>query len=132
MTAYSGRNGAVYASTTGSGTATPVLQLTDWSLNRATDKQETTAFGATNKTYVQGLPDVSGDFKGFWNDADTVLATAASSSDGCKLYIYPSTTAGTKYAYGPAWLNISYAGSVNGVVSVSGSFSANGNWGVQL
>jgi hypothetical protein len=126
----------VYVSTSSSTEASPVAQLTDWSLNMTTDTQETTAFGATNKTYVQGLPDVSGDFKGFWNDADLIMAAAAKSSDGCKIYLYPSTDASTgaagKYAYGPSWLNVSYATSVNGVVSSSGSFKANGNWYVGL
>ena len=136
MVAYAGRKGRVYISTSGSGNASPVAQLTDWSLNMSTDTFETTAFGATNKTYVQGLPDVSGDFKGFWNDADTTISTASNSADGCKIYLYPSTDASTgaagKYAYGPAWLNASYASSVGGVVSMSGSFKANGNWYVGL
>lgn len=135
MASYAGRQGRVYVSVSGSGTAIPVAQLTDWSLDQSTDTFETTSFGATNKTYVQGLPDVSGDFKGFWNDADTTISTAALSSDGCKVYLYTSTAvsqASGKYAYGPAWLNASYATSVGGVVSVTGSFKANGNWYVGL
>ncbi len=55
MATYPGRNGVVYLSTSASGTASSVLHLSKWSLNRATDKIEVTSFGDTNKVYVQGL-----------------------------------------------------------------------------
>lgn len=114
----------MYASTTRNGALTQVLQLTDWSLNMNTDTQEVTSFGDVTKTYVQSLPDFSGDFKGFWNDADTVLGPASRSSDGCTVLIYPASTALSRYAQAPVWLNISYAGAVGGTVSVTGSFKA--------
>lgn len=130
MSFYAGRKGRVYVSTTGSGNAVPVAQLTQWSLDMATDTYETTSFGAGNKTYVQGLPDVSGAFQGFWNDADTTLMTAAASADGCRIYLYPSTDASTKYACGPAWLNASVAVDVGGTANVTANFSANGTWDI--
>lgn len=132
MAVYSGRNGRLYASTTGSGNAIPVASLTNWELNLATDRIETTAFGDTNKTYVQGLKDVQGTFSGFWNDTDSTLFTASASTDGTKLYLYPATTAATKYAYGPAWLDVSVSTGVSEAVAVSGSFAANGAWGINL
>jgi len=78
---------------------------------------------------VQGLADISGDFEGFWDDSDSTVMTAAGSADGCKLYLYPSTNAATKYWYGPAWLDYSIEAPVDGAVSLSGSFVANGSWG---
>lgn len=119
-------------STTGSGAAVPVASLNAWSIDYSTDRIEVTSFGDLNKTYVQGLPDVSGDLGGFWDDTDSTLYTAAASADGVKLYLYPSADAPTKYFYGPAWVDFSLTTGVGDAVAVSGSFGANGSWGRQI
>jgi hypothetical protein len=128
MAVYHGRRGVVYISTTGAGAASLVLSLTDWSLDMATDTVEVTSFGDVNKTYVQGLPDINGSFSGFWNDAEDKLFTAAASSDGCRIYLYPSADAAAKYFYGPAWLSVSVSTAVGDAVKVTGNFLANGTW----
>lgn len=128
MSVYAGRKGVVYLSTTGSGNASSVLKLNAWTVNRTTDKIEVTAFGDANKTYVQGLPDVQGTFGGFWDDNESKPFTGAGSSDGVKMYLYPSSDAPTKYWYGPAWLDVSMDLGVNGAATISGSFAANGSW----
>jgi hypothetical protein len=125
---YHGRHGVVYMSTTGTGVATNVAQLTEWSIDMATDKVDVTAFGDGNKTYVQGLKDLSGSFSGFWNDAADTIYDAAASADGVKMYLYPSSDASGKYFYGPAWVDMSVSTSVSDAVKISGSFSANGTW----
>lgn len=129
MAVYAGRKGVVYLSTTGTGTATNVIKLTTWTLNQATDKIEVTAFGDANKTYVQGLKDVQGSFSGFWDDTEAKPFTAADSTDGCKMYLYPSADAPTKYWYGPAWLDVSIDTGVAAAVALSANFAANGAWG---
>ena len=121
----------VYLSTTGTGAASSV-QLTEWTLNRATDRQEVTSFGDANKTYVQGLPDLQGTLTGFWDHADTKIFTAAESADGCKLYLYMSSDAAGLYFYGPAWLDASMTTNVNQPIGISGTFAANGSWGKVL
>lgn len=128
MAVYHGRKGVVYISTTGTGTATNVIKLTDWSLNMETDTVEVTSFGDTNKTYVQGLPDVQGSLSGFWDDTEDKLFTAASSTDGCKVYLYPSSDAVTRYFYGPAWLSVSIQSAIGDAVKINSSFRANGAW----
>lgn len=128
MAAYHGKKGVIYLSTTGTGNASAVVKLNEWSLDSATDKAEVTSFGDVNKTYVQGLPDIKGTFAGFFDDTETKIATAAASSDGCKLYLYPSSDAATKYKCGPAWLDASIKVSNNGACTISGSFVANGSW----
>jgi hypothetical protein len=128
MAVYHGRRGVVYISTTAAGAASLVLSLTDWSLDMATDTVEVTSFGDVNKTYVQGLPDINGSFSGFWNDSEDKLFTAAASSDGCKIYLYPSADAVSKYFYGPAWLSVSVSTAVGDAVKVTGNFLANGTW----
>lgn len=129
MSAYHGKAGVVYMSTVGSGTATSVAKLTEWSLNLATDKVETTSFGDPNKTYVQGLKDVSGTLTGFWEDSQDVILDASESADGVKLYLYPASTAATVYFYGPAWVDASITTGVSAAVGMTANFVANGAWG---
>lgn len=128
MAVYAGRKGVVYLSTTGSGAASNVIKLTTWALNQTTDKIEVTAFGDANKTYVQGLKDVQGSIAGFFDDTESKPFTAADSTDGCRMYLYPSADAPTIYWYGPAWLDVSIDTGVSAAVSISGSFAANGAW----
>jgi len=132
MAVYPGRAGVIYLSTTGTGTATNVIKLNEWTLNRTTDKIEVTSFGDPNKTYVQGLPDLQGTFSGFYDDTEGKPFTAASSTDGCKLYLYVSSSATSKYGYGPAWLDVSINTSVSGAVTIEGNFAANGAWGLNF
>lgn len=128
MAVYAGRKGVIYASTTGTGTAINVLNLSSWSIDLTRETLESTSFGDVNRTYVVGLPDTTGEFEGFWNDAETKLFAAAASADGCKLYLYPSSDAPTKFFSGPAWLDISLTTAVDELVEISGTFSANGAW----
>jgi hypothetical protein len=118
-------------STSGSGAATNVIKLTTWTLNMTTDKVEVTAFGSLNKEYVQGLKDVQGTMAGFYDDTEAKPFQAADSTDGVKLYLYPSADAPTKYWYGPAWVDVSVDTGVSTAVAISGSFAANGAWSRQ-
>jgi hypothetical protein len=128
MARYHGKAGIVYASTSGSGTATNVASLTEWSINATTDKVETTAFTDTSKNYVQGLPDAQGSFSGFWDDSESKVFAGSRSADGVKLYLYPSKDAPTKYAYGTAWLDFSLNTSVSDAVKMTGNWSAKASW----
>lgn len=128
-TRYHGSKGVVYISTTGSGTAIAAISLSQWSLDMATDKVDVTAFGDTNKQYVQGLKDIKGALSGYFDSADDALFDGAESTDGVKLYLYPSSLAPTIYHYGPAWLDASIEVDAKGAVGVKGSFVAAGNWG---
>ena len=132
MAKYHGRDGVIYLAATGTGTATTVLGLTGWSLDLARDTVEVTEFGDTNKTYVVGLKDLTGDFDGFWNDAETKLFSGTDSADGCKMYLYPTRSAPTKYACGVAWLDMSIETGTGDAVSINGSFSAAGAWTILL
>lgn len=116
-------------STSGTTDASPLISMASFSINMETDKIEVTAFGDANKTYVQGLKDVSGDLSGFWDSADDKIFDAADSADGVKMYLYPSSNAPTIYFYGPAWVDASIEVGVTDAINVSGSFSANGSWG---
>lgn len=126
---YHGGKSVVYLSTTGTGAAVVAISLSSWTLDRATDKVDVTAFGDTNKVYVQGLSDIKGTIAGWFDSGDDALFDGADSADGVKLYLYPSSICPTVYHYGPAWLDASLATDVKGGVSVKGSFVAAGTWG---
>lgn len=129
MATYHGKTGVAYISTNGTGAGVTVAHLTSWSLDMATDKQETTGFGDANKTYVQGLKDLKGAIAGFWDDANETLFKAADSSNGCGIYLYPSSDAGSKrYWFGPAWLDCSVECGVDAPVRLTANFVANGSW----
>ena len=87
-----------------------------------------TSFGDLNMTYVQGLPDLKGTFKGFWDPTESKPFQAAKSIDGCVIVLYPSADAPSKYAYGPAWLDVNMDDPVAGAVAMDASFAANGSW----
>lgn len=129
MARYHAKKGVVYMSTSGSGDAVNVTALNAWTLSSAADRVEVTAFGDTNKQWVQGLPDVSGTLSGWWDDTSDQLYDGAQSSDGVKMYLYPSSDAASKYFYGPAWVDFSIDTTSSGAVSISGTFAANGAWG---
>lgn len=129
---YHGKGGVVYLAASGTGTATVVLGLNHWTLNRQSDKVETTEFGAANKTYVKGYADTQGTLSGFWRDDEDKLFSGADSDDGVLMYLYPSKDAPSKFAAGPAWLDVSMDVATNGSVTVNGPFSANGDWTINL
>lgn len=134
MSAHAGRTGAVYiAIESATGVATACIKLNAWTLDRSTDTFDVTAFGDTNKTYVQGLPDLKGTISGSWDDSETKPFAGAISTNGVKLYLYPDiTNSPTKYAYGTAWLNASINVPVGGAVKLSGNFVAAASWYVGL
>ena len=70
MARIHGRRGRVYVGIASDSAAAEALPYTaTWSIAFATDNAEVTAFGDTVKTYVAGLPDASGAFSGFLDDA---------------------------------------------------------------
>lgn len=130
MARYHGKGGRAYVSTTGTGNAVSIVNLESWELNMPTDLEEVTATSDENKTYVQGYGDLKGKLNFLWSDAEDTLFTAAASTDGCKIYLYPSKDAITKYWYGPAWLNLdTLGGGVKAAVKGAAGFAANGAWG---
>lgn len=122
-----GKGGVLLVSTTKTGTPVAVALITEWGLDRTSDKIETTALGDANKTYVKGLDDVKGTFSGQWDAHDDTLFEASESVDGVQIELWPSITS-TVCFKGPAWLDVSIKGGVSAAVTIDGTFSANGSW----
>lgn len=121
-----GRKGRIYidVSTNGSGAAVPIANLSSWSLNRSTDKIDTTSFGDESKTYVVSLPDAQLDFSGFWDTDGDQYKVAAAIDGGRKTYLYVTTDTTTKYWFGKFHFDVSVSETVSGAVEVSGSAGA--------
>jgi len=123
-----GRNGRLYAGIASAGTAEPVAFLNAWSLSAATDDVEITAFGDTNKTYVAGLPDIAGSYKGFFDSATAQTWTAATDGVARKVYLYPDNTATGTYWYGTATFDFAVDTAVGAAATISGNFKASSAW----
>ena len=124
MARIHGRRGRVYLAVTSGGTAEPIPFLNSWSMNAQAEKADVTAFGDNNKVYVAGLPDASGEFSGFYDDATAQTYTAAVDGLPRKFYLYPSTLLNTQYWFGEILPDFSVNGAVGGAVEVSSSWNA--------
>jgi hypothetical protein len=119
-----GRNGRVYLAIASGGTAEPIAFLNSWTINFQTEKPEVTAFGDSNKVYVSGLPDASGDFAGFYDDATEQFYTAATDGLARKFYLYPSTSNNSQYFYGEILPDMNINATVSGAVEISSTWNA--------
>lgn len=126
VTKYHARNGMVYLSVSGSVAAVPVGGFRAYTLDGTTDKVDTTEFNSGNKTAVAGFPAYKGTLEGFWASDDTTLRQAATSTDGTNIYIYPSSNAPSKYFGGPAWVDMSLRGAVDGAVGSTANWESRG------
>lgn len=125
MARIHGRNGIVYMGIASGGTATAIPFLSTWSISFQTDKADVTAFGDTNKVYVAGLPDASGDFSGFWDDATSQTYVAATDGLARNMYLYPNVTADPNtYFFGTVLPDFAMDGAVGGAITTKTSWSA--------
>lgn len=131
-----GKGGAIYiGGALGSG-GIRVAAKAEWTLNRSRDYVESTSFGDSNKTYLAGLPDVSGTFRGFLDvSGDLLLDAATSDSQDLYLYASDSTLAGsgtTLVAHGPALIDAQVSVSNTDAARITGNFRASGAWTIDL
>jgi hypothetical protein len=120
-----GRNGQVYMGITSGATATPLPFQASWSVNMNVDKQDVTAFGDGNKVYVAGLPDASGDFGGFMDDATSQTYIAAIDGLARNFYLYPdATNSPNVYWFGTVLPDFSADGAIAGPVNFKSTWNA--------
>lgn len=125
MARIHGRRGRIYLGiSSDTAQAEPLPFFARWSINFSTDKDEVTAFGDSNKVYVAGLPDASGAFSGFYDDATAQTYTAASDGLARKWYLYPSTLTNSQYFFGTILPDLTVDGDVGASVKVSSNWAA--------
>lgn len=133
MSRFHGRNGVVYlgqAGYTGTGqppAASPIAFLTDWTINKTTDKVDVTAMGDTNKVYAAGLSDASGDLSGWYDSATPQTYAAATDGLPRSFYLYEDAVGQpTSYWFGIVLPDMSIAGGETAAVSIKSSWNAAG------
>lgn len=129
-TAKHGRKGLLYLdmSAGANSLASAVPMMVDWSIDRATDDVETTSCDSSNKEYVSGLADYSGQFSANM-DADSDSLYQAADGQARMHYFYPDRDAVAgkrRYNYGFIMLNASESGGVTAKLSQSVTFKAAG------
>lgn len=125
MARVHGRKGRLYVGLASStAAAEPVTFLRSWGIDFSTDKSDVTSMGDSNKTYVAGLPDASGQFAGFYDTETAQLYTASQDGAARRFYLYPDTTDTAEYFFGTALFDFSVSAAVDGPVSVSGNWAA--------
>lgn len=125
MGRIAGRKAVIYMGIASSAaSASLVAYQSAFSINFPTDKIEVTAFGDPGKTYVGGMPDQSGSFSGFYDDASAQTYTAAIDGLERKFYLYPSSLLTTQYFFGTIIVDQSISNEVSGAPTVSADWSA--------
>jgi hypothetical protein len=127
MAILSGRYGEVAYTPSGGGASAVIASLNTWKASFATDYEDVTAFQDTNRVYVPGLMDVSGDFGGFWNSAELTLFEAAVAPLPGTLKLVPNSTEPDFYWTGLAYLDAAIDCSL-AAPKVTGNFRAAGPW----
>jgi hypothetical protein len=110
---------------TSAAVATPMPFQASWSINMVTDKQDVTAFGDGNHVYVAGLPDASGDFSGYLDDATSQTYIAATDGLARNFYLYPDAiNSPLIYWFGTVLPDMSADGAIGGAVNFKSSWNA--------
>lgn len=120
-----GRNAQVYLGVTNGAAASPCAFQASWSINMVTDKQDVTAFGDGNKTYVANLPDASGDFSGFMDQSTSQTYVAATDGLPRNFYLYSDAVNDPfVYWFGTVLPDFSADGAVAGPVNFKSTWNA--------
>ena len=97
----------------------------EWTLNLNRDFVDATVFGDSNKTYLVGLHDISGTYRGLLDNSGSTMLTA-SSLDAQLIQLYSDAT--TLVASGSGFIDASITASNTDAVRISGNFRASGPW----
>lgn len=125
MARIHGKSGMCYVGVASGAAASPIAYLTDWNLNFTVDQPEVTAFGDLNKIYVSGLPDASGDFSGFYDDASQQLYLSARDGIARNFYLYPNLVADAhQYWFGQILPDFAVSGGISAAVSIKSNWKA--------
>jgi hypothetical protein len=98
--------------------------FSDYTINYSVDKVDVSAMGDQNKVYVSGLPDASGDFSGWYDDATSQTYIAAVDGLPRNFYLYPSRLTTAQYFFGQILPDFSVSAGVGAAASVKASWNA--------
>jgi hypothetical protein len=124
MARTTGRKGRVYIAIVAGAQASMLPFTAKWSLSASTDQLDVTAMDDDNKVYVSDVPDASGDFSGFYDDATDQTYTAATDGIARKFYLYPSKDSAGTYWFGTVNVDFNIDGGVGQGVNMRGKWNA--------
>jgi hypothetical protein len=119
MARIHGRGSKVYL---GVGTAVPLSNAADWTLDLAFDSVDVSQLGDDWKQTLRGQGGWSGTINGPLETTTGTVWAATTSGVTCPLYIYPNwrVDGGATYYYGTAWFEASVKGGVTTAVTFTG------------
>jgi hypothetical protein len=125
MARIHGKGSKVYL---GVGTAVPVSNAADWSLDLGFDSVDVSQLGDDWKQTLRGQGGWSGTVNGPLETSSRTLWDVTTSGVACPLYIYPNwkVDGGATYYYGSAWFESSVKGGVTAAVGLSGKLTGLG------
>ena len=102
----------------------PSHSCRDWTINFTVAKVDVTAMGDHNLVYVAGLPDASGDFTGWYDDATSQTYISAVDGVSRNFYLYPNSNNTLNYFFGQIFPDFSVTGGVAAGVGVKATWNA--------
>lgn len=125
-----GKNATIYIGANG-GTAVPIGEQIDWSLDMDIAMVDVSPLNTTWKTFVKGMLGWSGALNGNFHLAQTQLWTASLSDVPENFYLYPTSARPLNYYYGTAWIQLTKiaAGSTTTKASSGIKFTGDGTLG---
>jgi hypothetical protein len=120
-----GRNGAVYLAVTSGAAASPVAFQAAWSVSVTAGVIDVTTLADSQMVYVTDIPEVSGTFSGFMDDASSQAYIAAADGLPRAFCLYPdAVNSPSVFFAGTVIADFSGAGASAGPVTVSGTWGA--------
>ena len=125
-----GYKGEVSVDMTGAGTTfVPVASLNGFTINMERELVPVQAFGDTVKLYVQGLPDLKGTLKGWWEATESRKLFDIMLGDvAVLLKLVPSTLDVEYFWSGMAYLSGGIEVNADGAITISGNYAAADEW----
>jgi hypothetical protein len=123
---FHGRNGLVYLSVRNGDAASPLTYLNSWAISWAPDVSDVTVITDTQHVYVEELPEVSGTFTGFLDDATSQTYLAAVDGLSRAMFLYPDATNMSRYFSGPVLADLAVTGDAAAAVSIAVNWVAAG------
>lgn len=121
-----GRHGRMYVGATDSAEASPVAATKSWGVDAQTDYADASAQGDESKVALAGLPGGSGSFEAIYATDGYTGNVFTAARDGLprKVYWYPDHSNTAAYWFCTAFISANVQSSVDGVTTVSGTWSA--------
>jgi hypothetical protein len=121
-----GRNGLVYLSVHNGDAASPLTYLNSWAVSWTHDTSDITTLADAQHVHVDELPDVTGTFTGFLDDATSQAYIAAVDGLPRNMFLYPDATNMSRYFSGSVLTDLAVTGNARSAVAISVNWVAAG------